>query len=225
MKVNFYQLNILEYAQYLLVFLVFYTIHIVMFLLIIILVGMHRPEFATSTLIIIICTACLWFADRIIRLYKLCWNLPGNYATIIPMTDGAVRVRLHRPIRSKPGSHVFLWMPSIRFFETHPFTLVSADPAELLIRKYYGYTRSLYKAAQEQPGRVLRCSIDGAYGQVPNFMDFDRVILVAGGSGITFILSIALYMIKEAAAANLNKKIDFIWAVKRAGEHQFEYLF
>lgn len=189
-----------------------------MFLLIIILVGMHRPEFSSSTLSIIIFTACIWFADRLIRFAKLCWNLPRNHATIYPMADGAVKVKLLRPISCKPGSHVFLWMPSIRFFETHPFTLVSTDPAEFLIRKYDGYTGSLYEAAQNQPGKVLRCSIDGGYGQVPNFTDFDRVILVAGGSGSTFTFSIALNMIKEATASNIHKTIDFIWAVKRSGE-------
>ncbi|KAJ5103864.1 hypothetical protein N7532_004393 [Penicillium argentinense] len=194
----------------------FYAIHISMFFLIIVMVGMHRPDFATSTLIIIIFTACLWLADRLLRLGKLCWNYFGNYATITPMADGAVRVKLHRRLPCTPGSHAFLWMPSIRVFETHPFTLVSADPAEFLIRQYNGYTRSLYKAAQAQPGKVIRCSVDGPYGQVPDFMNFDRVILIAGGSGATFTISIALNMIRDAAAANVSKTVDFIWAVKHS---------
>lgn len=109
-------------------------------------------------------------------------------------------------------------MPSIRLFETHPFTLVSADPAKFLIRGHNGYTGSLYEAAQDQPGRIIRCSIDGGYGQVPNFMDFDRVILVAGGSGSTFTFSIALNMMKELSTSNVHKTIDFIWAVKQSGE-------
>jgi hypothetical protein len=126
-----------------------------MFLLIIILVGMHRPEFSSSTLSIIIFMASIWFADRLIRFAKLCWNLPRNHATIYPMADGAVKVKLHRPISCNRGSHVFLWMPSIRSFGTHPFTLISADPAEFLVRKYDEYTRSLYEAAQNEPGKFL----------------------------------------------------------------------
>ncbi|CAI7649760.1 unnamed protein product [Penicillium pancosmium] len=94
-------------------------------------------------------------------------------------------------------------------------------PAEFLIRKYDGYTGSLYEAAQNQPGKILRCSIDGGYGQVPDFTDFDRVILVAGGSGSTFTFSIALDMIKEATASDVHKTIDFIWAVKRSESLQW----
>ncbi|GIJ92140.1 hypothetical protein Asppvi_011116 [Aspergillus pseudoviridinutans] len=187
-----------------------------MFVLILILVGMHRPRFADSTVVIIIVTACLWGSDRLLRFVKLCWNFFGNYATLTPMEDGAVRVKLHRPLRCAPGSHAFLWMPSIRFLESHPFTLVSADPVEFLIRKYDGYTHDLFELAQQQPGKRLRCSVDGGYGRIPDFMTFDRVILVAGGSGASFTFAIALSILKEGAAGNATKIIDFIWTVKHS---------
>ncbi|KAJ5167712.1 uncharacterized protein N7482_003306 [Penicillium canariense] len=192
----------------------FYIIHVVMFMLILILVGMHRPEFSTSTVKIIIFTGCLWFSDRLLRGFKLAWNFFGNYAIITPMEDGAVRVKLHRNLHCTPGSHAFLWMPSVRLMETHPFTLVSAEPAEFLVRRYDGYTNELYEIARKQPGIMLRCSVDGGYGQIPNFVNFDRVILLAGGSGASFTFALALSLIKECAAANISKTIDFIWTVR-----------
>ncbi|KAJ5924415.1 hypothetical protein N7466_008602 [Penicillium verhagenii] len=192
----------------------FYIIHVVLFILIVILVGMHRPEITTSTLAIVIFIACIWLLDRSLRASRFVWNFFGNYATLTPMQDGAVRVKLQRGIRCSPGSHAFIWMPSIRFLETHPFTMISADPVELLVRQYDGYTHELYKFAHEQPGRTVRCSMDGGYGQVPNFMNFDKIILVAGGSGATFTIAIAIDLLSRCAAANVTKQIDFIWTVK-----------
>ncbi|KAJ5793171.1 uncharacterized protein N7503_009149 [Penicillium pulvis] len=192
----------------------FYIIHVVLFMVIVILVGMHRPDLATSTLAIIIFIACMWLSDRFLRALKLSWNFCGNNATLVPMQDGAVRVKLQRGLNCSPGSHAFLWMPSIRLLETHPFTMVSTNPVEFLIRRYDGYTHDLYKLAHERPGCVVRCSVDGGYGQVPDFMDFDKIILVAGGSGATFTFAIAINLIRQCAAANVTKSIDFIWTVK-----------
>ncbi|CAG8151932.1 unnamed protein product [Penicillium olsonii] len=158
---------------------VFYFIHLALFILIIIMVALHRPKISTKSVTIIIFIACAWSLDRLFRLAKICWNFYGNYASITPMSDGAVRVKLSRDLKCKPGSHAFLWIPSLRLFETHPFTLVCNEPAEFLIRPYDGFTSDLLKAAQRQPGKKLRCSLDGAYGQIPSFMDFDSVVLVA----------------------------------------------
>jgi predicted ferric reductase len=186
-----------------------------MFILIMIAVGMHRPEVSTSTIIIVIFTACLWTLDRIIRGAKLAWNFFGNTATVTALPDNALRVKLSRRMNSTPGSHAFLWVPAIRWFESHPFTLLSSNPSEFVIRVYDGFTKDLYNVAQEAPGKTLRCSVDGAYGQVPNFKVFDRVVLVAGGSGASFTFSIALDLIK--ASSKSAKGIDFIWIVRETG--------
>lgn len=186
-------------------------------MLVIVAIGYHRQDWADQTIKITIFVGCLWFTDRLLRFGKKCWNFYGNYATLTPMADGAVRVRLQRDLPCRPGSHAFLWIPSVRFMETHPFTLVSTSPAELLVREYDGFTRALVKAAREKPGQPLRCSVDGGYGQIPNFMNFDKVVLVAGGSGATFTFAIATSMARECAAMNVSKTIDFIWVVRYAG--------
>ncbi|CAG8928199.1 unnamed protein product [Penicillium salamii] len=193
----------------------FYVLHLIMFILIMITVGMHRPKFSTSTVIIVIITACIWGFDRLVRGAKIFWNFFGNYATITALPNGALRVSLSRKISSSPGSHAFLWVPAIRFVETHPFTLVSSDPPEFVIRVYDGFTHDLYKAAQQKPGSSLRCSVDGAYGQIPNFKAFEKVILIAGGSGASFTFAIALDLIKSSTTA--FKSMDFIWVVTDQG--------
>ncbi|CAG7974986.1 unnamed protein product [Penicillium nalgiovense] len=190
----------------------FYMLHIIMFILIMITVGMHRPKFSTSVVIIVIFTACLWTLDRIIRGAKMLWNFFGNSLTVTALPGNALRVKLSRRMHCSPGSHAFLWVPALRWAESHPFTLLSSDPSEFVIRVYDGFTRDLYKAAQEFPGISLRCSIDGAYGQIPNFKVFEKVVLVAGGSGASFTFAIALDLIEASNKA--VKSIDFIWVVR-----------
>ena len=57
-------------------------------------------------------------------------------------------------------------------------------------------------------------------------MEFDRIILLAGGSGASFTFAIALTVLKQAAAVNTSNPIDFIWAVKHQGKYPnfLEYL-
>lgn len=188
-----------------------------MFMLIIVTVGLHRQEWSVLITKITISIACLWVADRLLRLAKSCWNFVDNYATLTPMPDGAVRIKLQRGLRCTPGSHAFLWIPAVRWMETHHFTLVSNEPAEFVVREYDGFTHALMKVAREQPGKIFRCSIDGGYGQFPNFGNFDRVVLVAGGIGATFTFAIALDVLKQCAAKNLTRTIEFIWVVRYSG--------
>lgn len=187
-----------------------------MFILILIMVGMHRPEFSSSTVIIVIFTACLWVLDRIIRAAKIIWNLLGNSATVTILPDNTVRVKLSRRVQSRPGSHAFLWLPAIRSMETHPFTMLSFNSTEFVIRVYDGFTHDLYKAAQKAPGKSLRCSVDGGYGQVPDFNVFDKAILVAGGSGASFTFAIAIDLVEKSASK--LKAIDFVWMVRNRGK-------
>jgi predicted ferric reductase len=202
---------------------VFYMIHIVLFILILIMIAMHRPLISKSTVVIIIFTASMWFSDRLLRFAKLCWYFPGNHATVKIMPGGALRVSLSRSMRrSRPGSHAYLWIPAIRCLETHPFTLVSQDPTaagEFLISVYDGFTHDLRKRVSQEPDKSLRCSVDGPYGQVPDFNDFDRVLLVSGGSGASFAFAVALDVIKKHAVSDstATKMIDFVWSVRHYG--------
>lgn len=187
-----------------------------MFILIMIMIGMHRPKFSSSTLIIVIFTACLWVLDRIIRAAKIIWNLFGNSATVTILPNNTVRVKLGRRVQSRPGFHAFLWLPAIRLMETHPFTMLSSNNTEFVIRVYDGFTHDLYKAAEKAPGKSMRCSVDGGYGQVPDFNVFDKAVLVAGGSGASFTFAIALDLVKKSASK--VKAIDFVWIVRNRGK-------
>ncbi|GAB1200385.1 hypothetical protein APSETT444_009756 [Aspergillus pseudonomiae] len=106
---------------------------------------------------------------------------------------------------------VIIGVSTITYFMRANYEL-SSNPTEFVIRVYDGFTRDLYKAAQQAPERSLRCSVDGPYGQVPNFKYFDKVVLIAGGSGASFTFAIALDLIESSSSK--VKSIDFIWVVR-----------
>jgi predicted ferric reductase len=198
----------------------FYVTHITMYMLVVINVGMHRPDYTLKALIITTVAGSIWGTDRVLRGCKLLWYLFDNKATITPLPHGGTRIVLRRsPARAKPGTHCFLWIPKIRLIETHPFTIVAATPysLELVIAAYDGFTNDLHQYALKHPGASMRASIDGPYGAIPNFAKVaDRAILVAGGSGASFTFGVALDMIKKLGGSR-NTTIDFIWAVRDHG--------
>jgi len=88
---------------------VFYIIHIVMFMLILVLVGMHRPDLGTKAAIVVIFTASIWAADRAFRFAKISLFSFGNTATITPLPHGGTHIALKRSSgRAVAGTHYFL---------------------------------------------------------------------------------------------------------------------
>jgi predicted ferric reductase len=162
---------------------IFYIVHILMFMLILITVGLHRPQFTTKTVIIVVFAASIWVADRALRFSKLYLFFFGNIATITALPCGGTRIVLRRsPSRAVSGSHCFLWIPKIRAIETHPFTIVSTKPLELVVAAYDGFTQDLHAFALKNSGVNLKASVDGPYGTVPDFTIYTKEVFIAGGS-------------------------------------------
>jgi predicted ferric reductase len=199
---------------------VFYISHILMYMVIIINIGFHRPLLSTRSVIITGFAGGLWGLDRLLRAGRILWYAYDNSATITPLPHGGTRIMLRRsPSGAVAGSHCFLWIPKIRAFETHPFTIIRATSLSLdmVVAAHDGFTNDLHNYAVKHPGVILRASIDGPYGQLPNFSKVaDKVILVAGGSGATFTFGVALDMIKKLGDS-AKPTIEFIWTVKEEG--------
>ncbi|TVY20703.1 Ferric/cupric reductase transmembrane component 2 [Lachnellula arida] len=195
---------------------VFYVTHVVLFIVIIILVGMHRPDFTTKTVIGVIVIGSLWFADRVIRSLRTLFFSFGNTATLTPLPHGGTRVVLRKsPGRAVSGTHCFLWIPGVRALESHPFTISSTKPLELVVAAYDGFTRDLHAAAVKNPGQTLKASIDGPYGTIPNFANFTKVVLIAGGSGASFTFGIAIDLLRKLGTSQTTT-IEFIWTIRES---------
>lgn len=202
----------------------FFVIHVTCFLVALIAAAKHQPGLAENGILIMLAViAAIWGADRIVRGSRMVYYSLNNYATLEPLPNGATRIILtKKPHAAVPGKHCFVWIPAIRAFESHPFTIAATEPMEFVVNAYDGFTRDLHKRAAANPGVKLRVSVDGPYGTFPDPMAFDKVVLIAGGSGATFTFGLATSML-ERMGPEAEKNIVMIWAVKKHGKSQLAH--
>ncbi|KAK7750417.1 hypothetical protein SLS62_007605 [Diatrype stigma] len=183
-------------------------------------------------------TAAIWVFCYAMRLFKLNWTKPwrlafmvGDEAAITLMPENAIKITIPTQMKWRPGQYVYLRMPGISFFDNHPFTissLCSEDfPSEygeqyrdciLVFKPYGGFTRRVLDTAiQKGPFHTYRAYLDGPYGGMRRELAaFDTCILIAGGSGITALMSQLLNLIKRMRDGKaITKKVVVVWALKR----------
>ncbi|KAK0625273.1 ferric reductase NAD binding domain-containing protein [Bombardia bombarda] len=154
-----------------------------------------------------------------------------------------VKIRIAVPkakaenFRARPGSHVYLAIPpaarkslspKMMFeFLFNPFTVAHVDDRSgdltLVARRLSGpMTAALAQLAADSSsggaGKVPLC-IEGPYGIARHFPplssgSFDRVLLVAGGIGATFIVPLFRSILEEDPRA----QVEMVWAVRGHGE-------
>ncbi|KAJ4304312.1 hypothetical protein N0V88_001925 [Collariella sp. IMI 366227] len=162
----------------------------------------------------------LWAFDRLARLLRLAYrNLgAGGTKTLVEALPGGacrVTVTMARPWAFKPGQHAYLYMPTISFWQSHPFTVAWSDeehhshPSDsekgglpmnrtdilarpkttlsFIIRGRTGFTGALHARASARPdGKlVTRCLVEGPYRGSSRLHSYGTVMLFAGGVGIT----------------------------------------
>ncbi|EEY18180.1 metalloreductase [Verticillium alfalfae VaMs.102] len=199
--------------------ILFYLVHVSFFVVTMVFIGLHQPETHKHILIATGVGAGMWALDRLLRILRVSLYSFNNQATIHPLPHGGTRIVLRKPpIGASSGEHCFLWVPRIRSVEMHPFTIAAADPLEFVVASYDGFTRDLHKYAIQNPGASLRASVEGSYGTFPDPTSYDKVVLIAGGSGASFTVGMALNMIKHANAGS-QQSVVFIWMVKD-NDHQ-----
>lgn len=183
-------------------------------------------------------TTAIWLASYVFRLLYLNWTNPfriswgvGEEAAVTVLEDNAVKVTIPTQVRWKPGQYIYLRMPGVSFFENHPFTIASlcSDdyPSEygeqyrdmvVVFRPFGGFTKKVLDSALDHgPWWTYRAFIDGPYGGMRRSPDsFEHVVLVAGGTGITAVVSHLLDLIKRMRDGKaVTKSIHLIWALKR----------
>ncbi|KAE8842921.1 hypothetical protein PTNB73_00970 [Pyrenophora teres f. teres] len=130
--------------------------------------------------------------------------------------------------------------------KTNPFTVASlpSKDKELLLvaRTLNGNTKYLGELARylSQGGSnvpmlstaggdipILPLLLEGPYGastRLPNLSEYDRVLLVAGGVGATFIIPIYRSMLELDKTTSTGTRIRCIWAVRNLAETQWATL-
>ncbi|KAJ4267463.1 hypothetical protein NW762_003570 [Fusarium torreyae] len=196
----------------------FYYIHVTFWIVAIIMTGLHQPEPSKKILYVVCAAAGIWVLERIVRLIRIAINSTNNTVTLTPLPSGGTRVTLAKaPLGSASGKHGFLWIPAVRAAETHPFTMVSTDPLEFVVAAYDGFTQTLHKCALKNPGIQLKASVEGPYGNFPDARGYDKIILVAGGSGASFTVGATLDMLKKLGPDE-EVEVEFIWMIRNQSE-------
>ena len=134
----------------------------------------------------------------------------GVYQVIVANTKG---------ISWSPGQHCFLRFVGVRILDSHPFSIASMkeNPSgmKFIIRAQNGLTKSLYKELDKQIITNKKVYIDGPYGGTfRNPKAFEKVVLVASGTGVTATLPFLTYL-TSGEANTIVKKVSFVWIVRK----------
>ncbi|KAH9914282.1 iron reductase [Fomitopsis serialis] len=180
--------------------------------------------------------------DMLLRLFK--YRIKD--ATLVPMDQNMTIIHVHDCTKGwQPGQHVRLRVFfDGRIFESHPLTIMNAPspvscvPSQTLslAAKAKGdWTRALNAYAVEeqarllgsekgeQPGIPVQVMLDGPYGGCSiDLGRYESALLIAGGSGATFTLSllddIIARCVKFGRPGNeRTRRIEFVWCIQSYG--------
>ncbi|KAL8276503.1 hypothetical protein RQP46_011104 [Phenoliferia psychrophenolica] len=167
----------------------------------------------------------------------------GEVGSVEVMSPSMIRVKVQTTLSWVPGQHIYLHVPFLSA-GGHPFSVCSIDtptshptskkPPQsrvvLLVRVREGLTRRLYALAMrdlERGGRfptaaLSPCWAEGPYGKSSHLDYYQTVLLIAGGSGVSFTNSVMLDIVRRARGMALGYRdvsvatvrLTFVWVVK-----------
>lgn len=141
----------------------------------------------------------------------------------LPGTNGFQINVPNNKIKWKPGQHVYLRFTS-RILDNHPFSVVNLpnpqdNELKFIVMPKGGLTQKIYQEVENNVSDVTQKKVflDGPYGGCArDHNSFDKVVLIATGSGVTAILSFMLDLVQktQSGANTVTKEIDFIWIIR-----------
>ncbi|KAK4687093.1 ferric-chelate reductase, partial [Tremellales sp. Uapishka_1] len=209
----------------------FLVVHIVFALVFLISAYIHYPDFGywlwPSLLI--------WGLDRLVRLGKVIvlnklWFLPFaskkdqvGYCTVELVDEDVMRLTMNTNTLSwGAGQHAFVTMPQVARlrYEAHPFSFANIPTEEdgkavFIIRAQGGFTKRLRDQLTSTSTNTLKAYIDGPYGRAHSLDHNDTVLLISGGTGITYVLSHFLQIIANVRAGrSAVRSLHLVWNVR-----------
>jgi ferric-chelate reductase len=166
------------------------------------------------------------------------WNNVRPSRAALHSSDGIfteVHITNSRIRNWAPGSHVLLSIPRYGVGQSHPATIFSTPSSHngdliFILRARGGFTKRLASRAtasekipEHSPGteKVISeesffCVVDGPYGGCQaDFASYETVLLLAGSTGITFVLSILLDLAGRVQTQKLPvRNLVLVWSVK-----------
>lgn len=172
-------------------------------------------------------TSILEFAFIIFRNFAFGQPYPTAYITKV---DGAVMISLTspRPLRIRAGQYLNLWIPSINFWSSHPFTVVSWTEGKhpimtFLIEPRGGFTNQLLsKAVRPSVTPAVEdyalAMFSGPHGSTESFGDYGSVLLVASGFGVAAVLPHVQQLIRGYNRCETRtRRVHLVWLLRETG--------
>jgi predicted ferric reductase len=124
--------------------------------------------------------------ERCLRVYR---GISTVAATMKVLDDDTVAFTVRRP-HGKPwqysaGQYIFLQVPSISFFQWHPFTISACreDMLQVHIKTDGNWTGKIRNLPTD---KEIRVGIDGPFGApAQRFYEYDRALIIGAGVGVT----------------------------------------
>lgn len=166
----------------------------------------------------------------------------GTKAVIEALPGDAVRVNLKmaRPWRFQPGQHVFLTIPSIGLWTSHPFSVAWSNEDEqldwekgsidsekgmtfttetsmsLVVRRRTGFTKALHAQLAKSEGRLtVNAIVEGPYGSHQNLDSYGTVLFFAGGVGITHQVPFVRHLVAGYANGTVaTRRVLLVWVIQ-----------
>lgn len=182
-------------------------------------------------------------------------HLPSpGYALAQLLPGRTVRLTIHAPgtLRWMPGQHMLLTIPGVALLQSHPYTisnvdqrLIGNDPHTggseivMIIRAQKGFSLKLWREVVIQRagdagfidtgrGVEMRAIVSRPMGSTArtDFNSFETVLIVVGGTGISFGMSILEYISARLAASRgmgereglKTTRVRMVWIVREFGE-------
>lgn len=181
----------------------------------------------------------IWATERFTRICIVMYRNVGKGGTTtlveaLPGNACRVTVELARPWSFKPGCHAYLYMPSIGFMTSHPFSIAWTEDEcqpdnekgivttqkssiSFVIRARTGFTAKLFAKAEAQPeGKLwVKCYAEGPYGGLHMMDSYGTVMMFAGGVGITHQVPHVRELVKGYAEGTVAaRKIVLVWIIQ-----------
>jgi predicted ferric reductase len=178
----------------------------------------------------------LYGIDLVLR-FVVGYCIPAKITAVQYLEEcDTVKLTIRKPgFRYEPGQYVFLWIDAIGLADSHPFTIAShvdkQDTVTMFVKNmsHKGksiigtrWTERLVDWAKKVQSGELRAQdalvrMEGPYGSIShNYDQYDTVVLVAGGVGITAMYSLFTSLIEQYRndTGYVHRKVYLIWVKK-----------
>ncbi|KAK5808083.1 ferric reductase like transmembrane component-domain-containing protein [Linnemannia elongata] len=188
-----------------------------LFLVFLVLVGLHTPYAMRFTAV-----GIFFYVINVLTGWCVKSKMALAQATVFQ--DRLTRLRMDRSVAHAPGQHIYVCVPSMSLIQWHPFTISSSDQTSLTVhaRAVGGFTKKLCRWPENSQRRVLLAGPYGESVQVGRSLDIQKVVFVAAGSGLAYIVPILMDFLQARRQSKAScGHVEIAWCVRDPDEVQW----